>query len=314
MSTDTLEKFQKIMAVRQNIPEQYFEAEVRDGFHIESKMKRAWAAQIEVLLEIERICKKYGLEYFAYSGTLLGAVRHNGFIPWDEDMDIAMLRDDYQKFLQVAKIELPQGWRLMGAAQGTGIFFSRILNEEGYNSTAEHLLRFHGCPYPVGIDIFPLDFLPDNQEEEDVLYYMLRSVYNAMGAIMTDAGQEILEERLHMVEELCNIRLVVDNNLVDRLSRLMDAIGMLYMDVRGEHVASLMFNPNPDHRMKYKREWFSKIIRIPFENIEIPAPVNYDEVLKVAYGKDYMTPKKIIGEDYPFYRKMDEEVERQKNR
>ena len=75
--------------------ESYFQDEIREGFKIDGIMKRAWAAQIEVLEIIDHICRKYGLMYYADWGTLLGTVRHEGFIPWDDDIDIAMKRQDY---------------------------------------------------------------------------------------------------------------------------------------------------------------------------------------------------------------------------
>lgn len=80
----------------------YFLGETRDGFYIEPMMKCAWAAQLEVMCVIKQICEKYDIPYFAYYGTLLGTIRHKGFIPWDDDMDICMLRKDYQRFLEVA--------------------------------------------------------------------------------------------------------------------------------------------------------------------------------------------------------------------
>ena len=93
--------------------ESYFEGEEQEGFFVESMMKRAWAAQIEVLKVLEEICIKHNLRYFAERGTLLGAVRHQGYIPWDDDLDISMLREDYEKFLVIAKKELPKEFALL---------------------------------------------------------------------------------------------------------------------------------------------------------------------------------------------------------
>ena len=76
-------------------------------------VKRAWAAGIEVLEEIGKVCQKYNIQYFSSWGTLLGAVRHNGFIPWDDDIDITMKREDLRKFLAVAKQELPEEYVLL---------------------------------------------------------------------------------------------------------------------------------------------------------------------------------------------------------
>ena len=86
---------------------EFFLDEVREGFYISSIMKRYWAAQLTVLAEIDKVCKKYDIPWYADCGTLLGGVRHGGFIPWDDDMDICMLRHDYIKFISVAKDELP---------------------------------------------------------------------------------------------------------------------------------------------------------------------------------------------------------------
>ena len=80
----------------------YFNAETKDGFFIDARMKHAWAAQLEVLEEIRRVCDILNIRFFADWGTLLGAVRHKGFIPWDDDLDIGMLRNDYMRFLELA--------------------------------------------------------------------------------------------------------------------------------------------------------------------------------------------------------------------
>ena len=72
------------------------------------RQKRVWAVQLEMLDEVERICKANGLKYFADSGTLIGTIRHEGYIPWDDDIDLAMLREDYETFLKVAPGELKE--------------------------------------------------------------------------------------------------------------------------------------------------------------------------------------------------------------
>lgn len=309
MEDTAISRYEEIIRIRQKFPEVFFNDEIRDGFFIESKMKRAWAAQIEVLMEIDKICERNGIEYFAYGGTLLGAVRHKGFIPWDEDIDIAMRREDYQKFLGTAKKELPKGWRLMGAAQGDRFFFSRVVNGQGYDSSAENLLRFHGCPYTVGVDIFPLDYLPSDREEEDVLYFLLRSIYSAIGAIKA-GGKKELEELLKLIEQTCCVSIEREEKVEEQLCQLMDAIGMLYVDDRTDTLATLMFSPNPEVRMKYKREWVEKTVRLPFETIMIPVPANHHAVLEVQFGEGYMTPIRELPPDYPFYNKYEKELKK----
>ena len=94
-------------------PDSYFETEIREGFEVQSMMKRAWAGQIEVMEEIRKVCERHNIKWFADYGTLLGAVRHKGFIPWDDDIDIGMKRDDLQNFIKYGKDELPEEYKIL---------------------------------------------------------------------------------------------------------------------------------------------------------------------------------------------------------
>ena len=88
-------------------PPNYFQGEIRDDFYTEPMMKCAWAAEIEVLEVVAEICNRHNIQYFADYGTLLGAVRHKGFIPWDDDIENSMFRSEYERFLKIAPAELP---------------------------------------------------------------------------------------------------------------------------------------------------------------------------------------------------------------
>ena len=87
---------------------EFFYDEVRDGFYIPGIIKRAWAAELEVLAVIHKICKKNKIRYYADFGTLLGAVRENNFIAWDDELDIMMLREDFERVVKVVKKSLPK--------------------------------------------------------------------------------------------------------------------------------------------------------------------------------------------------------------
>ena len=97
---------------RIELNDQFYEDEVREGFYIPSAIKQAWGAQIQVFNEIDKVCEALGIKYFACSGTFLGAVRHGGFIPWDDDLDLCMLRDDYNRFLSEGVPLLPEGYAI----------------------------------------------------------------------------------------------------------------------------------------------------------------------------------------------------------
>ena len=156
------------------IGEDFLKEEVRCGFKVTERMKRAWAAELKILMEIDALCKKYNITYFAEVGTLLGAVRHHGFIPWDDDIDLAMKRDDYMRFLSVAH-ELPADYRIKSMyhdVTGTFCQFHAVVENfvgEKLEWDEKRNERFFGCPFICAIDIFPLDYLEESQNN-DKLY------------------------------------------------------------------------------------------------------------------------------------------------
>ena len=93
----------------------FLEEELRSGYLVSSKMKKIWAVQLDLLEQIKHVCSRYHLTYYADSGTLLGAVRHKGYIPWDDDIDIVMKRSDYNKLIEIAPIEFKKPYFLQSA-------------------------------------------------------------------------------------------------------------------------------------------------------------------------------------------------------
>ena len=81
----------------------FYEDEVREGFYVPSMLKKAWGVQMDVLRETDIICRRHDIPYFADWGSLLASIRHSGYIPWDDDLDISMRRKDYERFLQYAE-------------------------------------------------------------------------------------------------------------------------------------------------------------------------------------------------------------------
>ena len=90
--------------------ENFFQAEIREDFQVDVTMKTVWAAELEVLSEIAKVCERHGLTWYMAFGSLLGTVRHQGFIPWDDDMDIWLKREDYIQLITYLPKELPKGY------------------------------------------------------------------------------------------------------------------------------------------------------------------------------------------------------------
>ena len=297
---------------------EYFEDEVRDGFYVPAQMKHAWAAQLEVLNDIDKTCTENEIQYFAEWGTLLGAVRHHGFIPWDDDMDICMKRADYEKFLRIYDKIMPENYTIYNITTDTETddFLSRVINGRSINFDKIHLEKYHGFPYSAGIDIFPLDFIaPD--EDDDKYQREVIAIVNTLAktirgmqedeSLMTEEAIADVKEDVKHIEKLCNITIDEDADLVQQLNILVDRLCGLYTEDESEYITlmPLWLDVNgiwrDGERYRFPKDYYTKTVRLPFENTTIPVPYAYDKILKKKYG-DY---KQFVHEwgthDYPFY-------------
>ena len=122
----------------------FFKGEIRDGFYIDPMMKCAWTVQMDVLEDVQKLCRANNIQYFADGGTLLGTIRHQGYIPWDDDIDIAMLRPDYDRFLEIIKREWKDKYvlKIPGETGNYTMPFTKILNTDTISFEVTDLLKF----------------------------------------------------------------------------------------------------------------------------------------------------------------------------
>ena len=289
----------------------YFREETREGFVIAEDMKRAWAAQLEVLEEVKRVCGILGIKFFADWGTLLGAVRHHGFIPWDDDMDIAMLRKDYMRFLSEAPVLLEKYYEIKSVYNDPedDTIKARIINGRHICFEPDFLEKFHGCPYVVGIDIFPVDNITDDKRALDKQIESLRFLLRTAESVPEKGpyGAEVLE-LMKKIEKTFGISVNYNNRLKHELKKIYDIVCSLYHDENSAEVCSMIdFAEGWDYHAK--KEWYEDICELSFENTTIPVPEGYDGLLQIKYGKDYMTPRNVgSSHDYPFYKSQIEEL------
>lgn len=293
--------------------EKFFEGETIDGFYIEPMMKKAWAAQLEVLAQFTEFCKEKGIHYFADFGTLLGAVRHKGFIPWDDDIDISMLREDYEK-LKRYKNELPGDLEFLSVKEEIEYsnLVDRIINGRNINYTDEYLNKYHGCPFVVGLDIEVYDFMSENTEEDEMQRNLIDIVLSAEKLIennsKTDVGTEDKKIELSMlinqIEDLCQVKIDRKGNVLQQLYEISEELCKIFKDEECSNVQSVYERVVSGNDIFFDKNTVKELVWMPFENIEVPVPVGYDEILKCEYGEDYMTPiNKGAAHDYPFYQK-----------
>lgn len=289
--------------------EAYFKPEYREGFYIEEKMKRAWAAQIEVLEEIRRICMKHGITFFADWGSLLGAVRHKGFIPWDDDLDIGMLRGDYMRFLEVAPSELCHPFEIKSLYNDPehDNVKCRVISGRHMNFDRKYLDMFHNCPYVVGIDIFPIDYIPKDASKMNEQTKMIELVMSVAASVPPEPpySDEVLELAAKL-ERTFGVSFDKNNRLFHELKKLVDMLSALYDESCSKEVCSMIdLAGGWDYHVPVS--CYSKSMELPFENVTIPVPIGYDTILRIKYGDDYMTPRQCSSShDYPFYAKQEQ--------
>lgn len=258
----------------------FFEEEVRNDFLIDVTRKKVWAIEIDILLEFDRICKKYDLQYYLMFGSLLGAVRHQGFIPWDDDLDVCMPRKDYEILLKVAPQEFksPYFFQIPETDKGYFYTFAKIRNE----NTAAFLELFQYQRFNMGlmIDVMPMDVCDENDVYENYKNIQKMTIDNSTFMRMTnpnlsDKDKDRVKnypggdpmERYYEIQRIASLH----ENEADVLPKRITAVNTIY---------------KPE-KMILNAEDLSETVLCRFEQFEFPIPKGYDSVLKTIYG-EYM--------------------------
>ena len=266
---------------------EYFDDEIREDFYVSGLMKRLWAADLEVLSDIAKVCEKHNIRWFADYGTLLGAVRHGGCIPWDDDFDICMLRDDYMRFLEVAEAELPDNYSVLNCHNEYEDLLTRVINIRHPVFDDAILQKYHQCCLSAGVDIFPLDYMAPTKEERDAQKTLIRSILDFEPILADkDLDQEKLDQVLSQLEQLCGAKFDRQGELVKQMYEAAEGVCALYGPDQADTV---MLAPIwAKYGVKtYPLSCFQHAIKVRFENMDIWISAEYDKMLQSEYG-DYM--------------------------
>lgn len=276
------------------------EGEMREGYYIQPMMKRMWAVQMDILKEINNICKRHNIRYYGWYGTLLGAVRHHGFIPWDDDMDLAMLREDYERFQFFCRSELPEGW-IVSRANPTLIC---IMNTDVIRLDQQFLDRYHGCPLVTGVDIFCLDHIPRKKKDEGLWLELFWAVCNLHKHWDLFADDKQWEEgkwiQAREIEKVTRFHFDNQMPMKEQLCFLADKIAAMHYDAESDDVANVPWLYTHCY-CRFPRICFEKVRDVQFEGMSIPILEDYDQICRLLYGDDYMTP--IKKDTHPIFKK-----------
>ncbi|MCR5300850.1 MAG: LicD family protein [Lachnospiraceae bacterium] len=282
----------------------FYEEEIRCDYLIPSMVKRTWAAQLAILDDLDRAFSKCGLSYFAEWGTLLGAVRHAGFIPWDDDVDICMKRKDYMYLIDNVSHILPDNYSIVSYRSNRDFkqMLCRVVSSDHYRFDPEYMKKYSGLPFALGIDIFPLDFLSGDDEYEKDREDRVSLVYGVVND-MANLGMSAsdFEQDIRLIEKKCRVSIDVKGDVLTQLRSLLEK---LFGEVGEKDAKYITLYPlwMGNHAYKFPVEYYKEGLRLPFETVSVPVPACYDAVLGVNYGSSYMMPVKSGGaHEYPYY-------------
>lgn len=279
------------MNIKIDLPADFLDEEVRWDYTITPQMKKVWAVELDLICELDRVCKKYGLKYYACAGTALGVERHGGFIPWDDDVDLMMFRDDYEKLLSL-KDEFKYPYFLQHQMTDRAFMygFAKLQNIETTAIEQKQSPSYQG----IFIDIFPLDNVSSDEHEIEAHEKEMKSVLRKMQMFInstynyypyaTNKVKLFFKKIVYFLFKYFSF--FKDKGI--QLAEEFDKACKKYHDKNTQSVSILAFQPL-SRRYHIPRSYFENEELKDFEFIKLPVIINNKEYLERIFG-DYMKP------------------------
>ena len=243
----------------------------------------------EIMVALDEFCEKHNIGYFLDSGTLLGAVRHKDFIPWDDDVDLTMTRENFEKLLKVAH-ELPAPFQFILPTEYNGYFFDfvpRIINTEfPLREETDADRAQNNYQNRLAVDIFIIDKAPDDPKKFGKMVFRQKMLYGYAMAHRYDkhAHEHGLADKLKIFVLMTLGRM----QSLDKIFKKQEKLSTSYNDQQVGHYC-LTNAIMKEIGLCYPIECIEETVRLPLRDRTFPCPAGYDTVLTILYG-DYMTP------------------------
>lgn len=254
-------------------------------FLTNEERKKVQKYEVTILEAFDKICKKNNLKYTVAAGTMIGAVRHKGFIPWDDDIDVYMLRKDFNKLRKLAPQELPHN--MFYQSHKTDPDYYYLFDKIRLNGTIfkETFLSNHNINHGVFIDVFPIDAISDNMLKSNWQYFRYR--FYRIGLMAKYVNVEARKGKKKKVVQLLQ-KLYSHANLGSLYNKCEKiANESLKLEGHTKFVRNLNSLGSDGKKETYSTESFKKFHVTKFENTDFDISDNFDEMLTKLYG-DYM--------------------------
>lgn len=272
----------------------FLKTETKCDFLIDRNRKILWAVLLDMLLEFDRVCKKHQLTYFLAYGTLIGAIRHQGFIPWDDDLDVMMFRDDYEKFLTL-KDEFKEPLFLQNHLTDPDFASAHTTIRNSNTSAFSEIIKYQKMNHGLFMDVFPLDNVLPN--EDGRRYEEINQLNTDNGTYMRLTNPELSEENKQRVAKY-----IADGKNHHEDWQKIHRIATRYNDSETGFLSDIILTFFPFQKHIFHKEDFAGVKYVDFEGFSFPIPLGYDRVLRVSYG-DYMQlpPVADRGQKHSYY-------------
>ncbi len=255
-----------------------------------SVLDRLHKAELNILKDFQAICEKYDINYFAIAGTAIGVVRHQGFIPWDDDIDLAMLREDYEKFIKYAPLEFGDKYRMMGPDMPNKYYnLQPAMERLGTKFVTENAWASKMEP-GIFLDLFIYDNIPDDKEEAAKIIKKCRT-YKILYIIRNINHFKLLKGRAlkQKIKNVISGFIRLGLRLIPKSDRWLYNKYMHYatMYYGKSNTYTALSDPGSDI-MWVKRDEIFPLVDVPFEDTTIKMLNKYETQLKRHMG-EYMT-------------------------
>lgn len=263
-------------------------------------------ASLGVLLKFHEICEKHNLTYYLAYGTLIGAVRHGGFIPWDDDVDVWMPRDDFDRFKAICNEENMQPYKLCTRSNTKNYtyYIPRFANMEyKYVTTSKNVKDFD---IGVFLDIYPLDNYPDEEKKEKLFKKIDKINRNYAIYVNGRSSSNVLKTFFKILIHFV-LRLAHNNHYSSNVDNKIDKL-IKANTISNDKLGMYAWESTVDGKYAYKKEYFNNKMLMKFEEYKFWVPKEYDEILKYYYGNYMELPpenERVPYHNYKIYKRED---------
>ena len=259
------------------LPADFLRPEERSGFPVDVQRKKIWAVELDLLLEIDRVCRKNNIRYWLCAGTLLGAVRHGGFIPWDDDLDIIMMREDFDRFVRLGA-EFKSPYFLQTHDTDPEYFYSFPKIRNSNTTSLSEMFAYQDMNHGIFVDLYPLD--PTDAVKGPEVFAEIDRLNRELSTYMRMKKPDLNAANRERVAGYCG-------ESPDALYRRIQELAVSVPDDGTGRIVQFLSTMTGYRRNCFHAADFATTRTVRFEGFDFPAPGGTDGLLTDTFG-DYM--------------------------